>query len=550
MRCIDIFPKYKDKILEAIPRYLRQVPESGEAGVAVERNIGAYTQYPEATALLGRTFTETGLEFHKMFDLAIANTQLDKFQTAALTRYNQFQSDKANTPDYKQWRGMLDKTIEDINKYKEQVTHPLSRQQVNKWIAENTTTRTVNGQQLMGNWEKDLQIDTVDAITKNAIKVSEITHQKARDLLDPNLASDAWDRDVAIGICSKDEAAIGKPAEIEEINSKIRVDAALSEIQLSPQDTEEIISKFPGLTAKERTDLLREGRVLNNYRQSEEERVLREQQDEMHRKLTLDFLNGKLTLPILKEALENNWISLPFHDSLRNAMLDAEKPTYDVFADIKVLEAIKDDKLTTNQRLEVFAANLKGLDDATRKSRAVDIINAGDPSNPVNEPTNIDILSAITELENAGFLIGKDFKGETDRDIKIENLSRRIELHNSYMKWVKENPKATPKEKRLYFEEIVSAYKENAVKGWLSQWWEKYMSTEGEGVVHKRRRLEEEGKVKETKTEDIQLESAPDTRLDNYWDILSDMQKRDIWKYENDPDRMDAIVRMIQNAKP
>lgn len=241
------------------------------------------------------------------------------------------------------------------------------------------------------------------------------------------------------------------------------------------------------------------------------------QQDEMARKLTLDFVDGKGDLQVLRDALDKDLISLPFHNSLRNAMLDAEKPTLDISSYIKVKAAIADDTLTTNQKLVIFAENINRLDETTRKSLVGEIFAASNPADPVNEPTNKDILSAISELENGGFLIRKEFKGTSDREIKIENLSSRIQLHNAYMKWVKENPTATPKQKREYFEETVNPYKNEAAKKWFEKIWQSYGKVTT-GVTGYLTRRTPTGK-------EMKLESAPDVEFDKIWPKLNDEEK-------------------------
>ena len=284
-----------------------------------------------------------------------------------------------------------------------------------------------------------------------------------------------------------------------------------------------------------------------------------EEQYENARKRFVEVFNNELTDPqVITDDLSQDKLSLPIANSLRNILLEREKPTFNLDNYIPVKEAISDLTLTKKQRLEVLAANLKGLDETTRKSLTAEIFAVSDPADPVNEPTNKDILSAITELENGGFLIRKEFKGESDRDIKIENLSSRIQLHNAYMKWVKENPMATPKQKREYFEQIVNPYKDAAAKDFLDKAWEymkrgpfgRWPPIVGEEVQREtplppigiRRGIPEESlraaerlrqrikgeKVEPEPAKEMKLQTAPDVAFDKIWPKLTDKEKSKI----------------------
>lgn len=184
--------------MEAIPRYYRQVVSTGRRERAILARPGEMrelTEPYEATALLGEALSGIGLHFHKMLDIAIANTQLDKFQLNAETKYNQLQVGLATNPDPITYDESLKKTVEDIqNNDLAKITHPLAKQKADLWFAQRTKTRTIEGQEVAGDWVKDIRIAAGQKAAKNAVDSYNAVMKASVELVNLPMAYDATQR--------------------------------------------------------------------------------------------------------------------------------------------------------------------------------------------------------------------------------------------------------------------------------------------------------------------------------------------------------------------
>ena len=275
-----------------------------------------------------------------------------------------------------------------------------------------------------------------------------------------------------------------------------------------------------------------------------------EEQYENARKRFVEVFNNELTDPqVITDDLSQDKLSLPIANSLRNILLEREKPTFHVSNYIKVKNAIADDTLTTTQRLVIFAENLQGLDETTRKSLVGEIFAAGDPADPLNEPTAKHLAATLAALRETGSLMGKA-PTEMSLDEKTANELKWLKLSIDLENWLKKNPTATPEQKQKFFKEVLlKPQQEEVAKGILQKAWKGWLEmnraawkgfpfpTRGpmkpipeeslEAAERLRQRIKGE-KVEPEPAKEMKLQTAPDVAFDKIWPKLTDKEKSKI----------------------
>lgn len=181
--------------------------------------------------------------------------------------------------------------------------------------------------------------------------------------------------------------------------------------------------------------------------------------------------------------------------------------------------------------------------------------------------TTADGTRILTELEDpASALKRSEVKFYVDQinamDIKAWEKSKHMDALREFMR---RNPEANVAQLEAFWDREIKPIVLNFFERLLPKrprWWATL--TEEKRLGRKRiESLKEKGLWESLpeaekrrmqgitpKAKDIRLESAPDIRLDDYWGQLTDKQKQDIWKQQNNPDKMNRIVEMLRNATP